>query len=37
MYDSKIIGEEISDHNDAGYEEIFKKNKLSAVPGDKIL
>ena len=37
MYDSKSIGEEFLDHNDAGYEETFKRNKLPAVPGDKIL
>jgi len=37
MYDSKSIGEEFSDHNDTVYEETFKKNKLSAVPGEKIL
>ena len=37
MYNSKSIGEEVSDHNDAGYEDTFKKNKLSAVPDDKIL
>ena len=37
MYDSKSIDEEFSGHNDARYEETFKKKKLYVVPGDKIL
>ena len=37
MYNSKTTSKEVSNQNEARYEETFKKNKLSATPGDKIL
>ena len=32
-----VLVKKFLDHNEDGYEETFKKNKMSAVPGDKIL
>ena len=37
MYDCKIIGEKVSDQNDARYEETFNKNKIPDVLGENIL